>query len=183
MGVVEEVVIPVRLRFVTDSEPLAKTAADIDFSQVEYGSLVKAVDESRYSLGLAYPALRPDRKKGVDGKRDFVRPEVLEQAAWSWMSKSASAGLYHFNGAGGGAPVDGCCQVVESYIYRGPDWMLKSADGSEVTIYPGDWLIGALWDDESWPMVKSLQVGGWSPEGSAGRRKATPHDLADLRAR
>jgi hypothetical protein len=36
--------------------------------------------------------------------------------------------------------------VVESYLYEGPVWTTKSADG-EITVTPGDWLIGVVWKD------------------------------------
>lgn len=160
-------------------EPVIK-AEDID--QVAYGAFVKTdFEEQRYSLGLAYPALSVDKGHPVDGHRDFVRPEVLQKAAWNWMAKSAKAGLHHFNGTGGGDPVDGVCTVVESYLWPADDWILKAADGSEVTIRRGDWLMGAVWGEDTWPMIKSLQRRGWSPEGGGRRKPATPHALAELR--
>ena len=155
--------------------------------EISYGGFVKAEDDRRFSLGLAYPAMRVDPKRGADGKRDFVQPDVLEMAAHSWMLKalqdhSGAAGMFHFNGAGGGAPIENCCSIAESYIYRGPDWLLKSVDDVDVTIYAGDWLMAAYWTAEAWPMVKSLQVRGWSPEGFALRSPPSLAALAGLRS-
>jgi hypothetical protein len=122
-------------------------------------------------------------KKGADGKRDIVSTAVLERAAWAWMRKSASAGLFHKNGAGGGQPIDGVCDIVESYVYRGPDWKTKAADGSDVLIKSGEtWLMGALWTPRAWPLIKAMRSGGWSPEGRAARIKPSAATLAELRS-
>jgi hypothetical protein len=138
--------------------------------------VAKATDEKRYTLGLAYPALRPDVGKASDGYRDFVTPEVLEQAAWEWMAKHREINIHHQDGTTGHAT------VVESYIYRGPDWVVQSpVDKSQVSIRNGDWLLGVIWDDLTWPWVKAGVIRGWSPEGTAKRRRPAPETLAALR--
>ena len=98
-----------------------------------YGGLVKAFEEDRFTLGVAYPAASLGTMgKGADGKVDVIRdPRVLERAAWGWMLKTASAGAFHYNGAGGGEPIDDCVQVVESFIWRWDDLLTKAADGTE----------------------------------------------------
>lgn len=145
--------------------------------ELAYGQIVKAVDERRFTLGLAYPALRPDVAVAKDGHIDYVSTEVLEKAAWSWMSKSRSIGVLHKDGT------EGSGQVVESYIYRPEEpWVVKAADGVEQTINTGDWLVGVVWSEKTWPMVKSSTIRGYSPQGGARRRVASQSDLAKLRS-
>jgi hypothetical protein len=139
--------------------------------------VVKSADERRYVLGLAYPAMRADKAVASDGHRDFVSPEVLEATAWSWMNKSREISLFHKAGT------DGHAEVVESYIYHGPAWTTVSpVNKQEYTIEDGDWLLGVIFDEQTWPLVKAGQLNGWSPEGGARRTKASAGRLAQLRS-
>jgi hypothetical protein len=120
--------------------------------------------EQRYVLGVAYQA-GPDPRiaKGADGHRDYISAVELEKAAWSFLaSGQPEIGLFHADGTTGHA------QVVESYVYRGPDWDL----GDGVIVKAGDWLVGAVLDEPAWSLVKSGRVTGWSPQG--GGRRRTP---------
>jgi len=134
--------------------------------------VVKTSEERRYTLGLAYGANLPDVGKAADGFQDFVGPEALEQAAWSYLRKGGGVGLGHAEGT------EGHGTVVESYLYRGPDWNV----GGQV-IKAGDWLIGCVWDEETWPLIKSGALTGFSPQGRARRRAPSPEALAALRSR
>ncbi|MFI5814843.1 XkdF-like putative serine protease domain-containing protein [Streptomyces sp. NPDC051643] len=119
-------------------------------------------NEQRYVLGVAYQAGRdPVIKAGTDGGRDFFSAEELEKAAWRFLQK-ADVGLFHADGT------EGAATVVESYIYRGPDWVLNN----DVVVKSGDWLVGAILDERAWQLYKSGQVTGWSPQGKA--RRITP---------
>lgn len=124
-------------------------------------------EEQRYVLGVAYQA-GPDPRiaKGADGARDYFSADELEKAAFSFIPGGAEVGLFHADGTVGHA------QVVESYIYRGPDWDL----GDGVIVKAGDWLVGAILDDIAWDLYKSGHVTGWSPQGQARRRtpRSTP---------
>lgn len=139
--------------------------------------VVKAASTQRYTLGLAYPALRPDVARARDGHRDFCGTEALEKCAWEYMTKYRDIGMFHEAGT------EGHAEVVESYIFRAPDWTIVSPiDGSEVTIKSGDWLLGTVWDQHGWDLVEKRLIRGWSPEGGA-RRDYTPapERLAQLR--
>jgi hypothetical protein len=57
--------------------------------------------------------------------------------------------------------------VVESYIYRGPDWQV-----GEQTVRAGDWLVGAIWNPDVWAMIKSGELTGFSFQGRGKRRPA-----------
>ncbi len=154
---------------------IAAKKATLDSSEEPelWNKVVKASNERRYTLGLAYPAMRPDCAKAADGFVDFIRPDKLENAAWSWMAHHREINLFHSKKSEHQARGE----VVESYIYRGPDWEIATKSGKITTIMAGDWLVGAIWDETAWPLVKASLVNGWSPEG--GARRITP-DLETL---
>lgn len=118
--------------------------------------------EQRYVLGVAYQA-GPDPRiqRGADGGRDFFSAEELEKAAWGFLQGGPAVGLFHADGTTGAAT------VVESYIWRGGDWDL----GDGTVVRKGDWLIGAVLDERAWDLYKSGRITGWSPQGSARRRR------------
>ncbi len=139
--------------------------------------VVKAAAARQYTLGLAYPAMKPDTARAADGHIDFTSPEVLEKTAWNWMAKYRDVNLFHKSGT------DGHATVVESYIYRGPDWEIESPlDGKSYVIKAGDWLLGTIWDDHGWDLVQKGFINGWSPQGGARRATPTPAKLAQLRS-
>lgn len=118
-------------------------------------------DPQRYVLGIAYQAGRNPRiQRGADGGRDFFTPEELEKAAWAFLRGGPRAGMFHAAGT------EGHVDIVESYIYRGPDWDV----GDGVVVSAGDWLVGAILDDVAWGLYTSGKVTGWSPQGCALRR-------------
>lgn len=119
--------------------------------------------EERYVLGIAYPANR------VDGHGDFMRPETVQKAAWDYIQKG-EIGLHHQDGTVGHAT------VVESYIYRGPDWVQTAADGSQQIVKSGDWLVGAVFDEPTWADIKAGKYNGWSIQGMASRRPANTEE-------
>ncbi|MFJ9771226.1 XkdF-like putative serine protease domain-containing protein [Kitasatospora sp. NPDC101157] len=117
--------------------------------------------EQRYVLGIAYQA-GPDPRiqRGADGGRDFFTPAELEKAAWSFLQDGgAQVGIGHVDGTTGAAT------VVESYIWRGPDWDL----GDGTVVKAGDWLVGAILDEPAWQLYKSGRITGFSPQGMARR--------------
>jgi len=138
--------------------------------------VVKAASTQRYTLGLAYPALRPDVAIARDGHRDFCAPEALEKCAWEYMTRYREVGMFHKE------QTTGAAEVVESYIWRAPDWTISSPmDGTQVVIKAGDWLLGTVWDTEGWDLVQKGLIRGFSPQGGARRAKPTPERLAQLR--
>lgn len=119
--------------------------------------------EKRYVLGIAYQAGRDDKiAKGLDGHRDFFTSEELEAAAWQFMQGPREVGIYH-----GPSETVGHATVTESYIYRGPDWLV-----GDTVVKSGDWLLGAVLDDVAWNLYKTGRVTGWSPQGTARRRRS-----------
>jgi hypothetical protein len=140
------------------------------------GVVIKSADEQRYTLTVAYPASKPDVGKARDGFRDFAGAAAVEEAAWNYMTKSRNVGAWHAAGT------DGAGEVVESYVYRGPDWTVTASDGSTQLIKAGDWLLGVRWSEETWQQIKRGEIGGVSPQGSVLRRDPSPADLAGLRS-
>lgn len=123
-------------------------------------------DEQRYVLGLAYQ-VGPDDKiqKGADGKRDFFSAEELEKCAWNFLKSGPQSGMFHADGT------EGAAEVVESYIYRGPDWTVgQDGDGKDVIVKSGDWLVGAVLSEQAWELKKQGAIKGWSPQGRVQRR-------------
>jgi len=124
------------------------------------------MNERRYVLGIAYQAGPLERiQAGADGGRDWFSPDELELAAWRFLLSEPKVGVCHMDGTTGAA------QVVESYIYRGPDWHTGIFDGtaSEVVVHAGDWLVGAILTPLSWEFYKAGKLNGWSIQGEAGR--------------
>ena len=112
--------------------------------------LVKSNSERRFTLGVAYPALKADAGRAADGFRDFVSPEVLEKTAHEWLHKSADVNLFHSDNPAH----QGHFTPAESYIYRGPDWPVDSpVDGKSYWVKAGDWMLGGYWDEYGGQLV------------------------------
>jgi hypothetical protein len=128
----------------------------------------KSAEPQRYVLGVAYQA-GPDPRiaKGQDGGRDYFTEAELEKAAWKFLQNGPRVGLFHLDGTDAG---DGAATVVESYIYRGPDWDL----GDGIVAKSGDWLVGAVLSPKAWDLHLAGKLNGWSPQGIARRRHVRP---------
>lgn len=135
------------------------------------GVVVKSDEEIRYTLTVAYPADSPDVAKARDGFQDFASAAAVEKAAWSFMDHREIGG-FHQDGT------EGAGKLVESYIYRGPDWPVEAADGSTQVIKSGDWLIGVIWTPEAWNDFKTGEATGVSMQGGAVRKNPSPNDVA-----
>jgi putative serine protease XkdF len=138
--------------------------------------VIKSEDERRYTLTVAYPADKADVAVAADGHLDFASKSAVEDAAWGYMLKYRDIGAHHKDGTSGSG------QLVESYIYRGPDWTVKAANGDEVVIKSGDWLMGTVWPADQWEKWKTGEFGGMSPQGSARRRTPSAEAKAALRS-
>lgn len=118
-------------------------------------------EPQRFILGLAYAAGRDEKiTKGLDEARDYFTDVELEKAAWSYLPNGAEVGAFHLSDTLGHAV------VVESYIYRGPDWQV-----GDTIIKAGDWLVGMILDDVAWSLAKAGKFTGLSPDGRGKRRK------------
>src|SRR5579872_1075510 len=156
-----------------DSQAAAKTW---DGETVK-GIVVKSDDERRFTLMVAYPADSADVGVARDGFQDFASKAAVENACWSYMLKSRQVGAFHQDGT------EGTGELVENYIYRGPDWNITAADGSEQVIKAGDWLWGVRWSEDGWNLIKSGEARGASMQGGAKRRVPSPADVARVKNR
>ena len=160
-----------------DSQKAMKSA-EPDNDVIFDVAVVKSDAEQRYVLMVAYPAMKADVSVAQDGHRDFAKPDVIEKACFSFMRKGCKLGMWHESGHNPG-------EVVENYVYRGPQWISKSTDASgapiEQVIEPGDWLVGMILTPEAWQLYKSGAIGGASPQGRAKRRTPDQATLAQLR--
>lgn len=139
-------------------------------------AVFKSVEESRVTVGLAYPADKKDVAVAADHHLDFAGKNAVERACWTFTAKSRLIGLQHQDGT------EGHGTVVESGIHRGPDWIIKGDDGQDKIIKDGDWVMAVQWDEPTWQLVKAKRLNGLSPQGRATRGTATPDRLAQLRS-
>lgn len=159
---------------VTPEAEVVKSTPEVNDDEAAC-EIFKAVDESRVTVGLAYPRDRADRAVAADGHIDFAGRTAVEKACWEFTAQSRSVGLNHADGT------EGHGVVVESAIHRGPDWIVKSDDGSSKIIKDGDWVMAVRWDEPTWAMIKSRRLNGFSPQGRAKRGTPTAEQLAALR--
>lgn len=124
--------------------------------------VLKAQAEQQVTIGVAYPALRKD------GHGEFAKAAELERTAWTYLAKHRTVGLWHEDGLVGQGT------VVESWIHRGPDWIVDAVDGSTQVVKAGDWCMAVQWDDPSWRLIKSGLLDGYSVQGMARRRPFIP---------
>lgn len=137
------------------------------------GVLVKAEDELRQTLCVAYPADRADKAVAADGHRDFASRAALEKAAHNFLASGAGIGAHHADGT------DGAGTTLESYIWAGDD---KQFPGSEYTVKEGDWMVKVQWSEAAWADIKAGKIGGVSMQGRARRAAASPDKIAALRS-
>jgi hypothetical protein len=166
----------------TDGQPAVKATWD---QETIVSRVLKSDEERRYTLNVIYPADKADIGKALDGHRDFASKAVVEDAAWNYMRNHRQVGVAHSPEHAASLGVtfkaDGAADLVESYIYRGPDWAIKAADGSEVVIKAGDWLGGFIWPPDEWADIKAGKLGQVSVEGGVTRRQPSPDAVANLR--
>jgi hypothetical protein len=160
----------------------AAAKATWDGETIAVGPLAKSEPELRYTLNVIYPADKADIAKAADGHRDFASKDVVRKAAWDYMQNYRAVGTCHTEAqaAAVGVPLlqDGAAELVESYIWPGPDW--EPVEG--FVVKSGDWLGGFVWSPEAWAAIKDGRLGGVSVEGGAKRRKPAAAAVAGLRS-
>jgi hypothetical protein len=152
-----------------------------DGETISIGALAKAEPEQRYTLNVIYPANKADVVRAMDKHRDFASPAVVEKAAWDYMRNYRNVGMCHTPEQAASVGVEllqkDAADLVESYIYRGPDWQVSD----DLLVKAGDWLGGFIWSVPAWNAIKDGILGGTSVEGGARRRKPSKEALANLR--
>lgn len=133
-------------------------AERIEYYRKDAFVTVQKSEKQRYTLGAVYA---PGE---VDFHGDTMTEAELEKAAWAFAKKDGltkRVGLMHQSGT------DGAGDIVESYIYRGPEWKFKDTKGNDQTIVPGTWMMGTVWTPESWAKIERGAVNGYSLQGVA----------------
>jgi hypothetical protein len=126
--------------------------------------MVKSQEEQRLTWGVVYQAgIAPG--KGADGFNDLAKAQTLEDACHRFMEAHQDVGLWHADGTSGSG------RVIECSIHRGPPYVVKAADNSQVTVGTGDWLLAVRWQPQAWELIKSGAVTGYSFQGAAKRRR------------
>lgn len=154
------------------AEVAATIGASLQVAMPDPEDVAKSDTPDKFVLGVAYqPGKDPQIAKGIDGGRDYLTPRELERAAWSFMLHGQQHGLMHVDGTEG----MGLAKPVESGLYRNPiPWVVPSPSGPPVIVRKGTWLLGSLLNDTAWQMHLNGEVGGWSPQGQARRRRHRP---------
>lgn len=138
-----------------------KRRKDTDLLAVQ---LLKGEAEQRISHGVVYQAgVVPQR--GADGFIDVAKAQALESACHRFMETRQDVGLWHADGTSGSG------RVIECAIHRGPAYVTKASDGSDVRVGSGDWLLTVRWDPQAWELIKRGLVTGYSFQGAARRRR------------
>lgn len=133
-------------------------------------SVLKSQQRQRYTLTVAYPAYQVTKGE-ADGHGEYIDPQDLERVAWTYLAKHRQIGLYHADGTIGHGT------VVESYVWRAPDWAVKDAAGRVQVVKTGDWLLGVQWDPVAWDLITSRRANGLSIQGRA-RKTPVPRELS-----
>lgn len=115
--------------------------------------------DSHRVLGVAYPAGR------MDGHGEYMTAENVRKAARSYIG-ARLVGLDHADGTEGSGFVTGSLVWPEEFGVM----QVTAADGSVQEINPGDWLMEAEFEPDTWPAIRSGKYTGWSIQGVGARR-------------
>jgi hypothetical protein len=112
----------------------------------------------RYVWGVAYPSER------ADGHHEWMSADELERTAWDFCRKGRRIGFYHADGTMGHGT------VVETGIWRGPDWETTDIYGNSQVIKTNDWTMGIELDSIGFEQVVGENADGLSMDGVTKRR-------------
>ena len=138
------------------------TIPDLDSEELVEKRLSVPQNPQRFVLGVAYPSDQ------LDGHKEWMSAEEVEQTAWDYCRKHRRIGFFHADGT------EGHMDLVESYIYRGPDWVTTDIDGNEQVIKAGYWVMGGIADEPGFEAIVAERADGWSMDGFKKRRVAAP---------
>lgn len=120
-------------------------------------------DEKRQVFGWA-SIVTKDGRPVVDRQGDWIEPEEIEKAAYSYVVKSRTGGHQHRRD--GEMPFK-ASDMIESIVFT-PEKIEKMGLPDD---FPVGWWVGyQITDDNTWDLVKSGRVTGFSIHGR-GRRQ------------
>ncbi len=134
-----------------NADELARAVAGLLDRDLHAGyAIVKADNEAKFTLGVAYPA------DSIDAHGEFASAAELEKAAWSAIARRITAGVGHRPGT------DDAGVIVESYI-----WRFDPIEVNGERINKGDWVLGCVWSEPAWALIKAGKLQGYSIQGVA----------------
>jgi hypothetical protein len=150
------------LYFAASGDEAVYLPAYEELAKHEWVHVFKA-EEQRYTLTVVYPASKRGEERG-DFHGDVMYESELEKSAWNFIDKGTGrVGLMHRPGTAGAG------KVVESYIWRAPEWKMQDTGGNEQSVSPGDWVMGIVWSPEAWAAIKGGSITGVSLQGAASK--------------
>ena len=144
-------------------------------SDTEKSLVVKQVDEQRFTLGPWYV---PNR---LDAHEEWTDPDELQTALWEYVRKgNREIRLQHIRDTRAGEWVEA---MTLPFPMEAP--LINTETGViEKRMFPaGTVMLGVVWDDWAWDMVKAGQIRGYSIGGSSERRDEEPPIMVDLQTR
>ena len=121
----------------------------------------KSDDDQMLAFGWANVAVTADGEQVTDLQEDVVEPEVLEQAAYSFVELYREGGEMHERG--------GCAVLVESIMFT--KQKMEAVGIPEGTLPEGWWIGFRVTDPDVWEKVKSGEYAMFSIEGEAVREE------------
>lgn len=126
-------------------------------------NLIKVDEEKRRVFGWAYIAQDQDGETLIDKQGDFIDdPEVLEKAAYEFVTESREGRTMHFK--------KGVGTLIESFVVT-PEKMASLGVIQKSAPQLAWWIGMQVHDDETWEMVKNGTLKGFSMGGGGVREK------------
>jgi len=137
-------------RYFHARKDLTENADEAFEVQVAFKALL---DERKITYGVVYPA------NEVDLQKEWATENVIENAAHNFMANYRQHDTFHNERAGAGVPVESFiapCDITEFHGKRlTPDQVIKK----------GSWIMATKWNDDTWNLVKSGKIKGYSIGG------------------
>ena len=134
--------------------------------------VVKQVDEQRFTLGPWYVP------NALDAHDEWTDPDELQTALWDYVKKgNREIRLQHVKDTRAGEWVEA---MTLPFPLDAPLINPQTGQVHKRTFPAGTVMLGVVWDDWAWEMVKSGQIRGYSIGGSSERREEDPPIIVDL---
>ena len=125
--------------------------------------IAKKDDDKMLAFGWANVSITVDGELVEDYQEDIVEPEVLEEAAYTFVELYREGGEMHERG--------GAAVLVESVVFT--EEKLKAMEIPEGTVPIGWWIGFKVTDPDVWEKVKDGTYSMFSIEGEAIREEVT----------
>lgn len=145
------------------SHPLdVPTALNGDAGMMHY-AVAKSDEERRYTFGPLYVA------DTLDAHGEFVTAEMLQNASWEYVRRAVASGSNTIYRQHTGQPAGEWVDIVSWPTEYTVKMDVPGTGTVERTFPPGTVFQGVIWNEETWPDVKSGKILGLSMGGRAQR--------------